>query len=370
MRDFVTMRFNQPVRRSRVRLAMGLFAVAAGVLACKAAPEAAKPPVTQQGSAPAPAPDVLAMIGQDKITMADVRERNGELLDQLDLQYKQARDRIIGSALDTIVHQRILANEAKKQGKTPDEVVSAAIAAAGDPSDLEAENWYKDNQARVGNRSLAELKPQILALLQKDRRSEATDKLEARLKAEQNVKVLYEPNRLQFSNDGAPSLGSKQAPVTLVEFSDFQCPYCQAAAPTLKQVHQKYGDKVRIIYRQFPIQSLHPFAPKAAEASLCANEQGKFWELHDQMFQDQTKLSVTDLKEKARRLGLDSRKFNACLDAGKYVEQIQNDQKEGKSVGVTGTPAMFINGVPVDGGSVPFSVLAARIDKELARSGR
>jgi protein-disulfide isomerase len=120
------------------------------------------------------------------------------------------------------------------------------------------------------------------------------------------------------------------------------------------------------VYRQYPIPSLHPFAFKAAEASLCANEQGKFWQLHDAMFADQQKLAVSDLKATAKRLGIDSKKFDACLDAGRFVEQVQNDQREGSRVGVNGTPAMFINGRYVEGGSVPFSKLEMLINKELA----
>jgi protein-disulfide isomerase len=122
---------------------------------------------------------------------------------------------------------------------------------------------------------------------------------------------------------------------------------------------------VRIVYRQFPLTNLHPFAFKAAEASLCANEQGMFWQMHDAMFADQQKLSVTDLKQTARRLGMNGKSFDACLDSGRYVEQVQNDQKEGSRIGVNGTPAMFINGVAVEGGAVPYSVLEAAIQKEL-----
>jgi protein-disulfide isomerase len=138
-------------------------------------------------------------------------------------------------------------------------------------------------------------------------------------------------------------------------------------APIMRQVAQKYGDKVQIIYRQYPIPSIHPFAFKAAEASLCAQEQGKFWEMHDAMFQDQKKLAVSDLKETAGRLGMDSKKFNGCLDSGKYVEQIQNDSREAVRSGVTGTPAVFVNGVVVDGGSVPLEVVEGYIQRELAR---
>jgi protein-disulfide isomerase len=133
-------------------------------------------------------------------------------------------------------------------------------------------------------------------------------------------------------------------------------------------VNQKYGDQVRIVYRQYPIPSIHPFAFKAAEASLCANEQGKFWDLHDSMFANQTKLSVTDLKQRAGELGMDRKKFDTCLDTGRYVEQVQRDMAEGARVGITGTPAVFINGVELKGGAVPFETVAAAIDQELRRT--
>jgi protein-disulfide isomerase len=348
-----------------VRLAIvGFVVVLAGCQ--ESAAKAPQAPV-QQGTPTTKDSDVLATIGDEKITMVNVRERTGELLDQLDLQYQQQRDKLIAGALDSIVLERLFTDEAKKQGKTAVELVSSTLASAGEPSDLEIEAWYKDNQSRIGNRTLAEVKSQIAALLQKQRRTAAVEKLTERLRTERKVTYAFEPHRMQFKNDGAPTLGKADAPVTLVEFSDFQCPYCQATAPTLKEVAQKYGDKVHIVYRQFPIASIHPFAFKAAEASLCANDQGKFWALHDMMFQDQTKLTVTDLKDKARRLGLDEKKFNQCLDGGRFVEQVQNDQKEGRVRGVNGTPALFVNGVYVEGGAVPYSTLSALIDKELAR---
>jgi protein-disulfide isomerase len=182
------------------------------------------------------------------------------------------------------------------------------------------------------------------------------------------VVVNFQPYRLTFQNEGAPALGKEGAPVTLVEFSDFQCPFCNRFAPTLKQVEKNFGDKVHIVYRQYPIASLHPFAFKAAEASLCAHEQGKFWEMHDILFGEQSKLAVTDLKEKAHRIGLDQKKFDTCLDTGRYVEQVQKDMKEGTRVGVTGTPAVFINGAELKGGAVPYETVAEAIQQELARN--
>ena len=312
-------------------------------------------------------PAVLATIGAEKVTLADVRTRAGDQLDQLDMQYKRARDKLIGTALDSIIRERTIAAESKKTGKTPDELLLAAMGGSATPNDIEIQTWFNENQARLGGRALDQVRSQIVDLLTKERRKEATNTLEQRLREEQKVTVAYEPFRLTFNNAGAPTKGKADAPITLVEFSDFQCPYCQAAAPVLKQVADKFGDKVQIVYRQYPIPSLHPFAIKAAEASLCANEQGKFWELHDAMFADQKKLAVSDIKATAKQLGLNSKKFDSCLDSGRFVEQVQNDQREAERSGVNGTPAMFINGHYVEGGSVPFSTIEALINKELAR---
>ena len=301
--------------------------------------------------------------------MADVQARSGDELGQLEAQYQLAKSRIVQAALDTILREKTLTAEMKKSGKTIEELITAEAGPAGlAPSDDEVFAWYKANPNRVGGRSIEQVRSQIASVLKTQRQRDAEDKLLDRLNVEQKVTVAWQPYRLRFDLDKAPIMGKRDAPVTLVEFSDFQCPFCKASVPTLKQVAQKYGDKVQIVYKQFPIQSIHPFAPKAAEASLCAAEQSNFWEFHDALFADQKKLSVSDLKQTARGLGLDGKKFDSCLDSGRYVEQVQNDQKEGKRAGVTGTPAIFVNGTLVDGGSVPFPVLERVIDRELARA--
>jgi predicted DsbA family dithiol-disulfide isomerase len=357
--------------RSRtLQVASVLSALVMGALltGCSEGSATPKPSPVQQGTALSDSGALLATIGDERITMADVHARAADPLDQLETQYQLAKARIVGSSLDTLLQERLLTAEAKKTGKSVDELIAAETGPNGmTPSDAEIAAWYQQNPTRTGGRALDPIRPQIADFLRTERRKAAAQKLENRLRSERKVMVSYRPFRLQFHNDKAPALGKSDAPVTLVEFSDFQCPYCQAAAPTLKQVAEKFGDKVQIIYRQFPLPSLHPFALKAAEASLCANEQEKFWQMHDVMFQDQKKLAVSDLKQTARRLGLDGKKFDSCLDAGRYVEQVQNDQKEGQRVGVTGTPAIFINGTYVEGGSVPFSTLEALIEKELER---
>jgi protein-disulfide isomerase len=365
-------RIEVPARSRTLRVAVSLSALAGvvTVASCRegSATPKEKPAVVQQGSSSSDMPQVLATVGDEKITMADVRARSGDQLDQLETAYQLAKHKIVGSALDSILYDKTLGAEATKSGKSVDALVTAEAGPNGvEPSEADIAAWYQENQSRVGGRTLDQVRTQIADLLRTERKNAAERKLEERLRTERKVTVAYEPFRVQLNNDKAPTLGKSDAPITLVEFSDFQCPYCQATVPTLKQVEKKYGDKVQIVYRQFPL-SIHPFAPKAAEASLCANEYGKFWEMHDAMFSDQKKLSVSDLKETARRVGIDGKKFDSCLDAGRYVEQVQNDQKEGLRLGVNGTPAMYINGRAVDGGAVPFTKLEALIETELARA--
>jgi len=359
-----------PARLANKRTAIALLlGLSAGFVGCTSNVSASEKPRKATAGASAgdtAGPVVLATIGDEKITMADIHGRAGETMDMLDGQYVRMRDKLVGSTLDSLLRERLIGAEAQKRGKTPDELILAEAGGTFQPTEIEISSWYKDNQSRVGGRTLEQVRSQINDLLTKQHRTDAIDKLDQRLRAERKVTVNFEPHRPQFANAGAPTVGKTDSPITLVEFSDFQCPYCQATAPVLKALEQKYGDKVQIIYRQFPL-SIHPFAFKAAEASLCANEQGKFWPMHDEMFGDQTKLAVSDLKQTARRLGMDGKKFDGCLDSGKYVEQVQNDQKEGMRIGVNGTPAMFINGAYVEGGSVPFPVLESLIKRELLR---
>jgi protein-disulfide isomerase len=164
-----------------------------------------------------------------------------------------------------------------------------------------------------------------------------------------------------------PSIGPASAPVTLIEFSDFQCPFCQRVAPTLKQVKQKYGDKVRVVWKDFPLTQIHAQAFKAGEAAHCAAEQGKFWEYHDRLFANQQLLQPNDLKQHAADLGLDAKAFNSCLDTSKFGERVRDGVAEGSRLGVNSTPMIYINGRALSGAQ-PFDVFAGVIDEELSKS--
>jgi protein-disulfide isomerase len=332
----------------------------------KAGPDAVQA-APSNNTADAGIPEVLATIGDEKITLADVQARTGDKLAQLESQYLRERSKTVETALQDILRERVILAEANKTGKTIEDLVLAEAGGTFDPTDVEIEAWYDENKARLGPRKIDEVRAQIADLLRKKRRDEAAEKLQNRLNQQRQVAIKFQPFRLAFDNGNAPTLGKKDAAVTFVEFSDFQCPFCRQFAPTIHQVEKDYGDRIQIVYRQYPIPSLHPFAFKAAEASLCAHEQGKFWALHDMMFAEQDRLTVMDLKEKAARLGMDKAKFSTCLDTGKYTEQVQKDMQEAVRSGATGTPAIYVNGVEVPGGAVPYSTVAAAIERELAR---
>jgi protein-disulfide isomerase len=171
--------------------------------------------------------------------------------------------------------------------------------------------------------------------------------------------------------DDDPWVGDVNAEVIIVEFSDFQCPFCANSLPTVNQIKDTYGDKILFVYRDFPLHDIHPEAGKAAEAAQCAFDQGLFWEYHDHIFENQAEwigVGVPKFKEYAGALGLDVESFNSCLDSGKYADEVEADLLEGQHFGVTGTPSFFINGRKVTGAQ-PFSVFQEIIDEELMKTG-
>ena len=161
--------------------------------------------------------------------------------------------------------------------------------------------------------------------------------------------------------------GNKDAKVTLMEFSDFQCPYCEQFNPTVDQVRKDYPDTVRIVYKNYPLTTIHPMAQKAAEAAECAGAQGKFWEMHDKLFANQSTLSVDNYKAWAKDLGLNQTKFNTCLDYSETAAKIAADQKYGDTVGVSGTPTSFVNGEVIQGAQ-SYDVVKGLIDAALAKT--
>jgi predicted DsbA family dithiol-disulfide isomerase len=369
MQNAVSKHRGTPAPRRRVRqgLAMGVLLLAAGAAACGQRGDDGRAAGILAGGQE---PEVLATIEGESVTLADLREYAGDDLDQLEVQYRRARSKLIQAGLDQLLRQRVIEAEARNQNRTVAQLITDQAGGSLEPTEAEIAAWHQSNPDRVADRPLEEVRPQIVQFLREQKTRDATVALEQRLQSERGVTVHFEPFRARHDNEGSPALGPANAPVTLVEYSDFECPFCARFATTLKQLHQEFGDDLRIVYRQFPITSIHPGAFKAAEASLCAHDQGRFWEMHDAMFAQQNRLAVSDLRQLARQLGLDQRKFDSCLDTGRHVERVQNDTREAVTLGVNGTPALFVNGVPLEPGAQPFEVVANAIRQELARARR
>jgi len=270
-------------------------------------------------------------------------------------------------ALERIVEEKLIALETAKRGVTQTQLFKAEVEDKAEPvKDEEVASFYEGNKARIPA-TLEQAREQIRLYLMNQRKAEIYNGLIARLKKDHGFQSYLDPLRIDVATEGHPSRGPAAAPVTLVEFSDFECPFCGTLFPTLLRIERSYGDKVRIVFRQFPIAELHPNAPKAAEASLCANEQQRFWELHDAMFSDQQKLTLPDLKAKAAEIKLDMARFNSCLDSGKFADAVKKDLVEGSRAGVSGTPGMFINGRHLSGAR-PYEEIQQIIDDELQRT--
>jgi protein-disulfide isomerase len=325
---------------------------------------------------PSTAAEQAAVVNGQVITLQEVEAKAAERLEQIDLQkqqleirLRQERQNALLQAVNQMVEERLIEIEAKAAGKTAEELVAAEVAGKiAEVTDAEIDAFYVQLQQQrpQGLPPKEGIAQQIRQHLAGERQGAARDAFIDALKKKYATEVFLSEPRTEVAAVG-PAKGPENAPVTLVEFSDFQCPFCARVIPTLDQVTQKYGDKVRLVFRQFPLD-IHPQAPKAAEAALCANEQGKFWQMHDALFQDQQKLQVADLKATAGKLGgVDQGKFDACLDSGRYAAQVQEDMKAGTLAGVTGTPAVFVNGKLLSGAQ-PLEAFVEAIDAELARA--
>jgi protein-disulfide isomerase len=309
-------------------------------------------------------PAVVAEVGGKPITLAELEAALAPQLEQIDRQ----RRKILEDGLGQLVEERLIEAEAAARGTTPEQLVAEEVAAkAGAISDEEVAAFYEANKARVGNRTLEQLEPQIRSYLMNQKGAEARATLVASLRAKHPTRILLEPDRAPVVAGDSPAKGPADAPVTIVEFSDFQCPFCSRVNPAIAEAREVYGDRIRVVFKQYPL-NIHAQAQKAAEASLCAHDQGKFWELHDAMFANQGELGVDQLKAKAAELGLDAEQFGTCLDSGKHAEQVAAEMQQGIAVGVSGTPALFVNGRFLNG-AVPFTEIAKLVDDELARKG-
>lgn len=285
---------------------------------------------------------------------------------QFEAQYAQARQQIMETYLRRLIEDRVLDAEAAKRHITKQELITREITSkVQDPAQAEIDAYYEANKARLGP-SKEFVAPQIIQYLRQQSTEKLTEAFIEPLKKEYAVVTLLEPLRMPLETKGSPSKGPDNAPVTLVVFSDYQCTFCQNLSGTLKRILSDYGDQVRLIYRQFPNPNIHNNAEKAAEASLCAQEQGRFWEMHDLLFQDPNKLKIEDLKAYAAQLGLNKDSFGQCLDSGKSVPRLKADFMDAMRAGAGGTPALYVNGRLLPGAR-PYDEIAGVINEELQK---
>ena len=338
------MQRSRPSRIATIVIAAAIFALTSGF--------------GDSARAASPNP-VVATVGSHRITQ---QEMDAKLLESISpTQLYDLRK----NALDSLINDYLLEQAATHAHLTPDQYLKSQIRSKK-MTEADARKFFNDNKARFGTTTFDQIKQRLIPALQQREDSQQTEQVIANLRTGQNVKIALEAPRVAVASTGHPSLGAKDAPITMVEFGDFQCPFCRASENSVKEVRAKYGNKLRIVYMDFPL-GIHEHAMDAANAARCAGEQDKFWQYHDAIFADQSKLAPADLKASAAKLGLDKKKFGACLDKAKYQPQIQQDMAEATKLGVTGTPTFFINGREITGAQ-PAQKFEDVIDDEIAKA--
>lgn len=294
------------------------------------------------------APDtVLASAGGRTITLAKFEEKVKPVVYRSRYNLWAATMNV----LELKINDLLLITEAQKRNVKPEDVLQTEISQKLQaPTDAEIRQVYDANKAQLGGRTLEQVRGNISDYIMQGRRQELENALAKQLRTNGTVEILYtEPPAPVFniSVDDDPSHGPANAPVTIVIFTDFQCSACAQAHPVLEAVTQEFGDKVRLVVRDFPL-AIHPNARKAAEAANAANAQGKFFDYINILYKNQKQQDTVSLKGYALALGLDRTKFESELDSGKYAPEVEKDVQDGEDYGIQGTPTIFINGVRLE----------------------
>jgi protein-disulfide isomerase len=312
---------------------VSLAALAAFGLACTALPGKSKEPVA-------------ARVGDEVITVAELDAQIKE-----DLWKRQTGDGnpakvhdLRMASVNKLVGQRALDAEAKKRGLTTDAMLEAEFKALPPVDDAAVKAFYDQNAAQMQGRPLEAVAPQIRSHLENEEKRKVVEAIIAKT----DTKIELVRPRVSVSGTG-PARGPADARVTIVEFSDFQCPFCQRAKPVLDEVEKRHPNDVRIVYRHLPLDSIHPRARPSAEASACAADGNKFWEYHDRLFANTKALTDADLRKYAAEVGLDSAAFDECVRTRRHRATVEADVNEAKKLGITGTPAFLVNGVMLSG---------------------
>jgi protein-disulfide isomerase len=306
--------------------------------------------------------ETVATVGDATITREQLEKHVKPKLVEVENQ----RFEVLSEGLDELVSDQLLDLEAKSRGMNRETLIATEIVAkVQEPTDAEIQKVYDDNKAQLQGQTLEQVKPRIVEFLKQQKTAERQQAYLDELKGKYKTTISLKAPRVEVSTAGRPARGGEKATVTIVEFSDYECPFCKRAEPTVQKVLKTYGDKVRFVYRHYPLE-FHAKARPAAEAAECANAQGKFWEYHDKVFAS-SDLSEEKLKAIAGEIGLDQAKFDECLAKHSGKDAVDKDMADASEVGVTGTPAFFINGRMISGAQ-PFEKFKEIIDQELASS--
>lgn len=293
-----------------------------------------------------------ALIGDDKLDFFDLKKR----------EYELKMDR-----LNNLIQEKLVGAEAKKAGMSLDEYMDKKVV--GGPikiSDADFKKFVAEKNIPESQLN-PQIKERINNYLQMQKKQEKVQAYIAKLTKSQPVEVYFKKPKMEMNVEvgESPFAGDKNAKVKIIEFSDFQCPFCGRAADTVTALKKKYGNKVQIAFKHFPLP-MHKEARPTSEASMCVNEQGadKFWKFHDIAFKNMDKLDNASLEKHAAAAGADVKKFKECYDAKKYADFVQKDMDYGEKLGVRSTPTFFINGQLVSG-AVPIEQFSEIIDEEL-----
>ena len=323
--------------------------------------------LTASAQTSAPPKDAAAKIGDDVITMTELERSSTTELARLDEQRYQLLDR----KLAQIIAGKLLAREAQRRGVSLEALLHAEVTSKTPPVTGEDVNAFiAQNRERLPPGNEADTKAKVADYLHRLQVSQRTDAFINSLKGQVPVQVYLkppEPVRVSVDSQGGFVRGPGDAPVTIVEFTDFQCPYCKGVVPTLKELVTKYSDQVRWVFRDFPIAQLHPDAQLVHEAARCAGEQGKFWLYHDLAFEKAPAATPAHLRQYAAEVGLEAAAFSQCLDSHKHAPAVAADIETGAKLGITGTPTFFINGAILVGNQPPAEFQRA-VERELART--
>ncbi len=304
---------------------------------------------------------LAAVVGGEGITIEELDGAARDRLARIDTEIYQAKRQV----LDALIEEKLIASAAKKKGMGVDEYMTQEIdSAVPVPTEDEARALY-DARKGATTQSYEEVRDDLLDYLSQNRKAQARAELLAKLREGAVIEIKLSPPRMDIDIGDVPTVGDDGAKVTVVEFSDYQCPFCKRVRPTVWRIVDEYKDDLRYAFMDFPL-SFHRDAKKAHEAARCAGEQGKYYEYNRKVFENQVRMKVDDLRKYAKQLNLDMERFNQCLDSGKHAATVEKMIEKGTKAGVAGTPAFFINGIMLSGAR-PYESFKEIIDTEIKR---